>query len=542
MLLVVTPKTQRLAVTDIVTDKLFFRMPASRRLSAFLFTGIFLAISGCERSVPEAVQGDKALVNQETERQRLAARFDQPLASLPESEIASFYAGRALAHQPWVKAPSSTTARDGLGPLFNARSCLGCHDKGGRGKMPADETSPVFTALLRFSIEGAGEGEGLRVEPLTVESNQQAANQGVLQQQGALPEPVYGLQLQPQSTALSSQLGIPAKEGEVLAEGDLRIRWIFRDVVYPDGKKVQLRTPEILLNTLNYGSLHSDTRMSLRQAPGMFGMGLIDAIPQVDIDALADPYDDNKDGISGRVNQVWSPLLKQTVPGRYGWKANRPDLMTISAAAFADDIGISNPVFPAQPCTPAQIACLQEKTGNNQEGFELPQDLLELTVNFLRYTGAPEQRELSQKGKALFNSAGCQSCHHPEYLVDSNRVTGNQAPGNRVPGKNGTGTLRVGVLKVSPYSDFLLHDMGTALADNRRDFIASGSEWRTAPLWGIGLQKQISGELSLLHDGRARSVEEAVLWHGGEALMARERFTRMTVHERQQLIQFVEAL
>ena len=430
-------------------------------------------------------------------------RFDMPAPPLTDAQKADFYAGRALAHQPWVKAPTSTTARDGLGPLFNARSCLGCHIEGGRGTLPADNTQAVFTAFVRLSIPGE--------EP----------------QLGSVPEPTYGQQVQTQATGLMAQLGLPPGPDDLKPEADLRINWQYHSHTYPDGHVVELREPQLDLRQLSDGELHPETLFSLRQAPGMFGMGLIAAIEQADIDALADPADSNNDGISGRVNQVWSVSEQSTVPGRFGWKANRPDLEITVAAAFADDIGISNPLFPMQPCTDKQPLCQQQPNGNNADGFEIPADLLDLVVEFLRHTGAPAARltEKHSAGQAAFNLAGCQQCHQPSFITSEN------APEAYLANQ-----------RIWPYSDFLLHDMGPLLADQRPDFQASGSEWRTAPLWGIGLQKTVGAELSLLHDGRARTVEEAILWHGGEATKARALFEAMSADTRQQLIDFVEAL
>ena len=430
-------------------------------------------------------------------------RFDLPAPALNDAQKADFYAGRALAHQPWVKAPTSTTARDGLGPLFNARSCLGCHIEGGRGTLPDDNSEAVFTAFVRLSIPGEE------------------------QKLGSVPEPGYGQQIQTQATGLMSQLGLPPGPDDLKPEADLRINWQYHSHTYPDGRVVELREPELDLRQLSYGELHPDTLFSLRQAPGMFGTGLIAAIKQADIDALADPADENRDGISGRVNQVWSVSEQATVPGRFGWKANRPDLEVTVAAAFADDIGISNPLFPVQPCTSVQSLCQQQPNGNNADGFEIPEDLLHLVVEFLRHTGTPAARltEDLNAGQEAFNIAGCQQCHQPSFITAEN------APAAHLANQ-----------RIWPYSDFLLHDMGPLLADERPDFQATGSEWRTAPLWGIGLQKTVGADLSLLHDGRARSVEEAILWHGGEAAKARALFEAMSADTRRQLIAFVEAL
>lgn len=369
--------------------------------------------------------------------------------------------------------------------------------------MPDDEKEALFTAFVRVSLPGANP------------------------QLGVVPEPIYGDQLQTQSVALSAQLGLPINKGELAPEAVVRVRWQYGKIRFSDGHIAERRRPELLISQLSDGPFNEAVQTSLRNAPGMFGMGLIAAIPQTDIDALADPSDLNGDGISGRSNQVWNPVSQATEPGRFGWKANRPDLATIVASAFAGDIGITNPIFPNQPCSAAQAICQQQPNGNNRDGFELPADLLELTVNFVRDIAVPRTRlnEHNIEGRDAFYSVGCQGCHQASFTTQT------------------MGDLpHLSQQKIWPYSDFLLHEMGEELADNRTDFEASGHEWRTAPLWGIGLQKKVAQQLSLLHDGRARTVEEAILWHGGEAQQVKENYMALPHVLRRELEIFVEAL
>ena len=300
-------------------------------------------------------------------------------------------------------------------------------------------------------------------------------------------------------------------------------------ITYPDQQQVELRAPKLDIRQLNYGPLHPQTKFSLRNAPAIHGMGLLEAIDQRDINALQDPDDKNGDAISGRINMVWDPVTQTTQPGRFGLKASRPNLQTTIAGAFANDIGISNPLFPSQPCTTSQMHCTLQVNGNNTDGFELPQDLLDLVVNFNRNLAVPkrsaEQYKNTQNGRALFYQTGCANCHTPRFVTPQSAALPHLS--NQV---------------IWPYSDLLLHDMGKALADNRPDFIASGSEWRTPPLWGNGLQQPMNGYQQLMHDGRAQSVEEAILWHGGEAQNTKQKFTELNKKERQQLIKFVESL
>jgi CxxC motif-containing protein (DUF1111 family) len=439
------------------------------------------------------------------------ARFDLPLANIADGAKAHFYAGKALANQPWIKAPATTDARDGLGPLYNARQCLTCHIKGGKGSMPDDDQTPVQHALVRMSIADPHAPDNF------------------------LPEPVYGEQLQTQSTALSHQLRnskfTQPVNDDVKPEAYVYVRWHSSVVSYPDGQSVSLRRPELILRQLGYGPLHAETQFSLRLAPAILGMGLIELIPQTQIDALADAQDLNGDGISGRVNWVWDTPRAVRAPGRFSLKANRAFLDTTVAAAFAGDLGITNPLFSAQPCSAAQTRCLAEPTGNNAEGFELPADLLALVVDFNRQLAVPKSRVIAadargeRLGRALFYQHQCAACHHPRFVTGGSETF--PALAHQV---------------IWPYSDFLVHDMGVALADNRPDFDANGQEWRTPPLWGLGLNAQVSGSRNLLHDGRARTVEEAILWHGGEAEVAKQGFMQLSASERAALMAFVESL
>ncbi len=437
--------------------------------------------------------------------------FVLPAANLPQEQRPDFHAGKALAHQPWIKAPTATRSRDGLGPVYNARTCLACHINGGRGVLPADSETPIFAALLKLSIPGE---DSIR---------------------GAVPEPTYGDQLQGQSVALSHQLRHtvadidPATNPEAPPEAHAYIDWHNKTFTYPDGQQRELRYPQVRLERLGYGAMHPKLLTSLRASPAIHGLGLLESIAQADIDAHADPDDKDGDGISGRVNQVWDYDQQRTAPGRFGWKANRASLRITAAAAFNGDTGITTPLFPEQPCTERQPRCLRTPTGNDEGGVELPDYMLNMVVDFLRNLGVPKRRgdiENLAEGRTLFYKAGCQSCHQPSYTTQTR-----------------SGTLaHLGKQKIWPYTDLLLHDMGQELADNRPDYAATGKEWRTPPLWGVGISEQVNGVPFLLHDGRARGVEEAILWHGGEAQTARQHFIELAAPQRQALIDFVNSL
>ncbi|ACR11353.1 putative lipoprotein [Teredinibacter turnerae T7901] len=434
--------------------------------------------------------------------------FDVPLPNLPESARMNFFAGKALAEQPWVKAPTATTARDGLGPLYNARTCMFCHVRGGRGRIPEQGDELLIQGILRLSLDHGKYDQSM----------------------GVIPHPAYGDQLQTQSISLAHQLRHLASsslEHSVAPEAYIYVDWQEETFRYPDGETAQLRQPRARIDKLRYGSL-DNARTSLRNAPPMLGVGLLEAVPEASILAREDPQDNDKDGISGRANRVWDPQTNSMQLGRFGWKANRADLPVTVAAAFVNDVGITNPIFSDQPCTAQQTACLAAPSGNDENGHELPQSLLDLVVLFSRNLAVPARRAPQDadvlRGRTQFYQTGCQGCHQPDYVTGSGIAD------------------HLANQHIWPYTDLLLHDMGENLADQRSDFSASGREWRTPPLWGVGVSALVNGSGQLLHDGRARSVEEAILWHGGEAAAVRETFINLPQLQRQALIKFVESL
>ena len=474
---------------------------------AFLCNADELSSTAPERLPAEAFPGGEGSVGFSP-----FASFELPAANLPEPQRPLFHAGKALANQPWIKAPTGTDARDGLGPLYNARTCLGCHINGGRGPVPDSGEQAIFTAILRLSVPGEDNLE-----------------------QGSQPDPVYGHQLQGQSVALSHQLRgriapkDPATNPEAPPEARVYIDWREKTYKYPDGEVRTLRVPQTRIEELGYGALDPLALFSLRTAPAIHGLGLLEAIDQDHIDELADPDDFDNDGISGRVNRVWDFERQVIVPGRFGWKANRANLRITTAGAFQADVGITNPIFPEQPCTVSQQRCKRTPNGNNADGIELPEHLLALTVGFVSNIGVPASREQTMQtelGRDLFFRVGCAGCHRPSFTTKT--LEGNFA--------------HLGLQKIWPYTDLLLHDMGPELSDGRPDYQASGSEWRTPPLWGLGLSAAVNGVGTFLHDGRARNVEEAILWHGGEAAPTRDSFTELTKSEREAVIEFVNSL
>lgn len=416
--------------------------------------------------------------------------FSLPLPGLSPEQETRFFVGNSFFNRNWVIAPSSTAARDGLGPLFNARSCSACHLRDGRGQPPATPDEPLIALLLRLSIPGQD------------------------RHQGVVPEPRYGDQLQGFAVP-----GVPP-------EGRVVITYAENPGTFADGEAYSLRQPTYTPTDLGYGTLHPETRLSPRVAPFIMGLGLLEAVPADTLLALADPEDRDGDGISGRPNLVWDVSTQQLVLGRFGWKANQPGVAQQTAAAFLGDIGITSTLFPDENCPVAQAACRAAPHGSQPE---LAADILHSVVFYASTLAVPARRQWDDpqvlRGKQLFMQAQCAGCHTP--------------------------TLRTGVMAelpwlshqvIRPYTDLLLHDMGAGLADGRNDFAATGQEWRTPPLWGIGLIHTVNGHTTFLHDGRARNLSEAILWHGGEAEAAREAFRTMPHPDRQALIRFLESL
>lgn len=407
----------------------------------------------------------------------------------PENE-SLFFTGNSFFNQPWVTAPSSTETRDGLGPLFNSRSCAGCHFKDGRGQPPAAPGEPFEGLLLRISRSGAG-AHGAPV-----------------------PDPTYGGQLQPHGID-----GVP---------GEARQTVTYDEVTgsYADGEEYELLRPRYELANWNYGAPQEALLVSPRVAPQMIGLGLLEAVPVERLEELADPDDDDGDGISGRIARVWHAERETMAVGRFGWKAEQPTIRQQTAAAFLGDIGITSEVFGAQNCTDAQTECVNAVGGGAPE---LEPHLFRRVVAYSSLLAVPSRRDFDDEdvlaGKQLFSEIGCAACHTPRHVTKSNAAF-----------------AELEDQTIWPYTDLLLHDMGSDLADERPVFNASGSEWRTPPLWGIGFFPSVNGHQRLLHDGRARGVAEAILWHGGESAPARDEFERLNADEREQLILFVESL
>ena len=432
--------------------------------------------------------------------------FSQASANMSFEREIDFKVGNGFFKRLWVTAPASTQAADGLGPLYNARSCQRCHLKDGRGHPPNGPDDNAVSMFLRLSIPPQNEEQHRLLREHRVNN---------------IPDPVYGTQLQDFAIAGHK------------AEGQMRIEYEEIRVALAGGETAHLRKPSYRVDALGYGPLHPQIQLSPRVAPRMVGLGMLEAIDERDIVRQADPDDTDNDGISGRPNRVWSSEHQRVMLGRFGHKAGAPSVNEQSQGAFHGDMGISVPLHPAGSgeCTDRQTACLEAPDGNSPqyEHLEAESRVAELVVFYASNLAVPARRrhdsEAVLAGKALFYDLGCIGCHTPKYRTPAEGVAPEQAD-----------------QLIWPYTDLLLHDMGEGLADHRPEGVANGREWRTPPLWGIGLTPEVSGHSHYLHDGRARNLLEAILWHGGEAQQARDAVVRLSKRDRAYLLRFIESL
>ncbi|MCK9815796.1 thiol oxidoreductase [Pseudomonas chlororaphis] len=467
-------------------------------------TALFMALglSACDDAprFTQAEPGEARSGGAATVRKTDQNAYSLPSANLSPTRRLDFSVGNSFFRSPWVIAPSTTTARDGLGPLFNTNACQNCHVKDGRGHPPAPDAENAVSMLVRLSIPDAP----------------QYAK--VIEQMGVVPEPVYGGQLQ--------DMAVPG----VAPEGKVRVDYEPLPVRFKDGTLVELRKPRLQITQLGYGPMHPETQFSARVAPPMIGLGLLEAIPEAAILANAAEQGKAKNGIAGRPNWVWDDAQAKTVLGRFGWKAGQPNLNQQNVHAFSGDMGLTTGLRPFDDCTDTQTACKQAPNGNGPDGEpEVSENILRLVLFYTRNLAVPARRDVGAEqvlaGKNLFYQAGCQSCHTPQFTTAADAAEPELA--NQV---------------IRPYSDLLLHDMGEGLADHRSEFKAGGRDWRTPPLWGIGLSETVSGHSQFLHDGRARNLLEAVLWHGGEAQAAQQQVLTFNAQQRAALLAFLNSL
>ncbi len=426
--------------------------------------------------------GGAGTVNDVTEN-----AFQHPFEGASRELRRSFFVGNSFFRDVWVAAPSSTSGRDGLGPVFNAVSCSGCHSLDGRGVAITADGKVDISLLFRLSHFDGKQMVG---------------------------DPEYGGQFNPLSLE-----GVES-EGQVFAD--------FSPLpgAFADGTAYALRSPTYRFALLQFGTMRETTRVSPRQAPQLVGVGLLEAIREEDILARVDEKDADGDGISGRANFIFDRAHRKMALGRFGWKANQPSLLQQNAGAFQGDLGVTSSLFPDEPCTEKQENCVKSPNGGTPE---LSDQILSRVTTYTQLLAVPNRRidnpALVERGEGKFTEIGCAKCHTPSF------TTGD--------------THELEILRhqlIFPYTDMLLHDMGMALADHSPDGKANGREWKTPPLWGIGLLPTVSKHQNLMHDGRARGVEEAILWHGGESSASREQYKQLSAQDRAALLVFVNSL
>ncbi|MGD8428274.1 MAG: di-heme oxidoredictase family protein [Balneolaceae bacterium] len=409
--------------------------------------------------------------------------FSRPAPNLSETSLEIHNAGDANFEASFVTAPAQVNG--GLGPLFNNSSCTSCHVNDGRGK-PFFDNGRISSVLVRVSQNGDEPGN-------------------------PIPSPGFGLQLQNKSVFGKKP------------EADIEVIYNYIKEELADGTNIELRKPAY--NIVNpYIPLPNGLHTSVRTAPPVFGMGLLQNIPEQQILANADPNDDDKDGISGKANYVRNDSTGQMELGRFGWKANQPTIIQQVASAYNQDMGVTSPYYSAE-----NIYQNSQAADSLDDDPEISQEILEETAFYVKTLGVPAKRHVNdpevKQGRTLFMDAGCQSCHIPSYTTGTD---------DEIPALSNQ--------TIFPYTDLLVHDMGEELADHRSDFGASGTEWRTPPLWGIGLVEIVNGHQSFLHDGRARSVMEAIMWHGGEAEQSRQYVEQLSKSDRDALVAFIKAI
>lgn len=434
--------------------------------------GLAVVAAGCTADpveTPLRAGGDATVYS------RTSDAFSMPAPNLTAEELEQHRAGDAAFESVFVSGPAQVNA--GLGPTYNNASCARCHLRDGRG-MPVAGPGPLRSHLLvRVSLaEGTSDVPG-----------------------GAVAVSGLGTQIQDQAI-----YGISP-------EANVVIEWEDIGGEYGDGTSYTLRRPRLVITLADGTALPATIMTSLRQPPPVFGLGLLEAVPEAALEALADPDDADRDGISGRMNQVWDAMRGVATTGRFGHKANTPTLHQQGAAAYVNDMGVGSSLF-----------------ADAGGAVEVDDDTLADAVFYTQTLAVPARTATAdltvQQGEALFDDLGCVSCHVDTLDTGAHEVAA------------------VAYQTIQPYTDLLLHDMGAELADGRPDFLADGNEWRTAPLWGIGLTNTVLPGAGFLHDGRARTLEEAILWHGGEAQAARDGFRAAQAADREALIAFLRSL
>ena len=447
-----------------------------------------------------------------------AESYSKPSSNLTALRKGSFFIGNAFFQQPWVIAPASTDSRDGLGALFNVAACQSCHVKDGRGHAPMSSKDDADSLLIRLSM------------PATTDEQRQQLQDSLIEK---VVHPMYGGQLQDRGIQ-----GVPA-------EARIAVQWTDMPVTFADGYVETLRAPRFELTKPGYGAFDNEMMVSPRVALPMIGLGLLEQIPDDDIKKQAVNNNSTSD-ISGKFNWVMDPQTGKHALGRFGWKAGQTKLITQNQSAFNEDMGLTSNIRPHESCMPSQTACIKATTGADEQGngktpVEVNDEVAKFVEFYTRNLAVPHRRNADDKlvlaGKKRFYDMGCQSCHTPRY----------QLP------KTDDDHLEQHGQVIYPYTDLLLHDMGDDLADRtiagklpakdtQVEFLANSYEWRTPALWGIGLAQNVDPQATFLHDGRARTLMEAVLWHGGEAENQRQKVLKLDKQGRAELNAFLKSL
>ncbi len=445
--------------------------------------------------------------------------YSKPSSNLPASRKGNFFIGNAFFKQPWVIAPASTDSRDGLGALFNVAACQSCHVKDGRGHAPMTSRDDADSLLIRLAM------------PATTDEQRHQLQSSLIEK---VAHPMYGGQLQDRGIQ-----GVPA-------EARVSVKWTDKPVTFADGHIETLRAPTFTLTNPGYGAFDEELMVSPRIALPMIGLGLLEQIPDADIKNQAVSASKDSSAISGKFNWVMDPQTGKTALGRFGWKAGQTKLVTQNQSAFNEDMGLTSNIRPLESCTPLQTACLKatigaDQQGNNKPPVEVSDEVVKFVEFYTRNLAVPHRREADSElvlaGKEHFYDMGCQSCHTPRY----------QLP------KTDDDRLEQHGQVIYPYTDLLLHDMGDDLADRtiagklppkdaQVEFLANSYEWRTPALWGIGLAQTVDPQATFLHDGRARTLIEAVLWHGGEAKAQQQKVLKLDKKGRAELNAFLQSL
>ncbi len=459
----------------------------SKNILKIVLIGVFVVLYSCNNNndddLPDIIEGEMA-GGETTIYMQSSKAFSTPAPNLSGANLEKHLDGDVAFEAIFVSGNSPVNG--GLGPVFNNNSCIGCHISDGRAAPPAN-INDMSGFFYKISMAGVDEHNG------------------------PAPVPGFGTQLQHQAIYGYQK------------EATLKV--VYKEVVevLDDGTEISLQKPVYTIEN-PYISMPPDVMISPRIAMPVFGLGLLEAIPESAILANADEFDVDGDSISGKPNYVWDPANKKMALGRFGWKAGTPSVLVQSAGAYNEDMGVTNPVKPIE-------STYGQSNGDNSvhETSEIDMKTLEDVTFYSLTLGVPAGRNFDNptviKGRQLFEKINCIGCHAASFT---------------------TGTLdgvpEVSNQKIYPYTDMLLHDLGEGLADNRPEYDANGREWKTRPLWGLGLTNVTSGHTTLLHDGRARNITEAILWHDGEAKKSKNDFKALSKEERDALLAFLNAL